>query len=80
MGGCNPKTTGKKDRKRPVPNLKFAVAFGIFRTFSVFFGLNFDKKFHPFKNHVSNDVLRGQELPNSTFLMLILIEHCKSFI
>ena len=41
-GGCNP----KKNRKKPVPNLKFVVAFGffrfffsgIFRLFSVFFG------------------------------------------
>ena len=41
MGGLQP----KKNRKKPVPNLKFAVAFGffrfffgIFRLFSVFFG------------------------------------------
>ena len=38
----------------------------LFRFFSVFFGLNFDKKFQPFKNHVNNDVLGGQELPNNT--------------
>ena len=77
-GGCNPKKTEKK-RKKPVPNLKFAVAFGFFRfffgifryfsvycgTFSVFFGLNFDKKFQSFKNHVNNEVLGGQELPNN---------------
>ena len=51
----------------------FSVFFGIFRffsvfcgTFSVFFGLNFDKKFQPFKNHVNNVVLGGQELPNNT--------------
>ena len=30
------------------------------------FGLNFDKKFQPFKNHVNNEVLGGQELPNNT--------------
>ena len=46
-GGCNPKKT-EKNRKKPVPNLKFAVAFGFFgffrffrfffRFFSVFFG------------------------------------------
>ena len=86
-GGCNPKKT-EKNRKKPVPNLKFAVAFGFFRffsvffgffrffsvffgifrffsvfcgTFSVFFGLNFDKKFQSFKNHVNNEVLGGQE-------------------
>ena len=38
-GGCNPKKT-EKNRKKPVPNLKFAVAFGFFgffRYFSVFF-------------------------------------------
>ena len=28
----------KKNRKKPVPNFKFAVAFGFFRFFSVFFG------------------------------------------
>ena len=83
----------KKNRKKPVPNLKFAVAFGffrffsvffgffrffsvffgffrffvvLFRVFSVFFGLNFDKKFESFKNHVNNEVLGGQELPNNT--------------
>ena len=67
-GGCNPKKT-----KKPVPNLEFAVAFGFFRyfsvfcgTFSVFFGLNFDKKFQPFKNHVNNEIWGGQELPNNT--------------
>ena len=86
-----PKKT-EKNRKKPVPNLKFAVAFGFFRfflvffgffrffsvffgifrffsvfcgTFSVFFGLNFDKKFQSFKNHVNNEVLGGQELPNN---------------
>ena len=39
-GGCNPKKP-KKTEKKPVPNLKFAVAFGFFRffrLFSVFFG------------------------------------------
>ena len=72
-GGCNP----KKKRKKPVPNLKFAVAFVFFRYFSVFFGflwyffgfffgLNYGKKFQSFKNHVNNEVLGGQELPNNT--------------
>ena len=64
MGG------GGLQPKKPVPNLKFAVAFGFFRffswSFSVFFGLNFDKKFQPFKNCVNNVVLGGQELPNNT--------------
>ena len=81
-GGLQPKKT-EKNRKKPVPNLKFAVAFGffgffsaffgffsvffaVFRFFSVFFGflwyffgffgLNFDKKFQSFKNHVNNEV------------------------
>ena len=43
-GGLQPKKT-EKNRKKPVPNFKFAVAFGffrfffgIFRFFSVFFG------------------------------------------
>ena len=70
----------RKKPKKPVPNLKFAVAFGFFSvffgifrffsvfcgTFSVFFGRNFDKKFQSFKNHVNNEVLGGQELPNNT--------------
>ena len=53
----------------------FRCFFGFFRffryfsvfcgTFSVFFGLNFDKKFQSFKNHVNNEVLGGQELPNN---------------
>ena len=88
MGGLQPKKTEKK-RKKPVPNLKFEVAFGFFSvfsaffrffsgffgifrfisvfcgTFSVFFGLNFGKKFQSFKNHVNNEVLGGQELPNN---------------
>ena len=41
----------------------FSVFFGIFwffsvfcGTFSVFFGLNFDKRFQSFKNHVNNEV------------------------
>ena len=82
-GGLQPKKT-EKNRKKPVLNLKFAVAFGFFgfffgffRFFSVFFGvfrfffrfffgflwyffgffgLNFDKKFQSFKNHVNNEV------------------------
>ena len=87
-GGLQPKKT-EKNRKKPVPNLKFAVAFGFFfgfffgifqlfsvffglfryfsvfcGTFSVFFGLNFDKKFQSLKNHVNNEVLGGKELPN----------------
>ena len=69
---------GVATEKKPVPNLKFAAAFGFFGfffglffvffcgTFSVFFGLNFDKKFQPFKNHVNNVVLGCQELPNNT--------------
>ena len=68
-GGCNP-----KNRKKPVQNFKFAVFCQFFRhfsvfcgTFSVFYGLNFDKKFQPFKNHVNYEVLilGGQELPNN---------------
>ena len=74
-GGLQP----KKNRKKPVPNLKFVLAFGFFsffRYFSVFFGflwyffvffgLNFNKKFQPFKNHVNKEVLGVQELPNNT--------------
>ena len=34
--------------------------------FRFFFGLDFDKKFQPFKNHVNNEVLGGQELPSNT--------------
>ena len=57
----------KKNRKKPVPNLKFEVAFGYFLWhFFGFFGLNFDKKFQPFKNHVNNEVSGGQKFPNNT--------------
>ena len=38
-GGLQPKKKPKKTEKKPVPNLKFAVAFGFFRFFSVFFGI-----------------------------------------
>ena len=34
-GGCNP----KKNRKKPVPNLKLEVAFGFFGFFRFFFGI-----------------------------------------
>ena len=78
-GGVATKKTQKKPKK-PVPHLKFAVAFGFFSFFFGifrfffgflwyffgFFGLNFDKKFQPFKNHVNNEISRGQELPNNT--------------
>ena len=64
-GGCNPKICGSVGFFR-----YFSVFFGIFRffcgTFLVFFDLNSDKKFQPFKNHVNNEILGGQELPNST--------------
>ena len=64
----------KKNRKKTSPKFEIcssvrflSVFFGFFRgTFSVFFGLNFDKKFQPFKNCVNNVVLGGQELPNNT--------------
>ena len=80
-GGCNPKKTEKNEKKPKKTSPKFeicgsvrffSVFFGFFRyfsvfcgTFSVFFGLNFDKKFQSFKNHVNNEVLGGQELPNN---------------
>ena len=80
--GCNPKK--RKNRKKPVPNLKFAVAFCFFLVFfgfSVFvayffgfFGSELRQKFHPFKNHVNNEVLGGPELPNNT-LKIIMITH-----
>ena len=35
MGGLQPKKT-KKNRKKPVPNFKFTVAFGFFRFFGIF--------------------------------------------
>ena len=47
----------------------FGFFFGIFRFYWYFFGffrLNFDKEFQPFKNHVNNEVLGGQELANNT--------------
>ena len=40
----------------------FSVFVAVFR----FFGLNFDKKFQPFRSHVNTEVLEGQELPNNT--------------
>ena len=66
----------KKNRKKTSPKFEicgsvrfFSAFFGFFRffvvLFRVFFGLNFDKKFQPFKNHVNNEVLGGQELPNN---------------
>ena len=72
--------TKKNPKKKTVPNLKFAVAFGFFRVFlgifrffvvlfgfySVLFGLNFDKKFQAFKNHVNDEVLGSLELPSIT--------------
>ena len=98
-----PKKTEKKP-KNPVPNLKFAVAFGFFSvffgifrlfsvffgffryfsvfcgTFSVFFGLNFDKKFQSFKSHVNNEVLGGQELPNNILNAYKALQmSCKSY-
>ena len=85
----------KKKRKKNSPKLKFAVAFGffvfcgIFRffsvfsvfrgTFSVFYGLNFDKKFQPFKNHVNNDS-RSWEAKNCLLTHLMPKEPCKCLI
>ena len=37
-GGLQPEKKTRKKPKKPVPNLKFAVAFVFFRYFSVFFG------------------------------------------
>ena len=69
-GGLQPKKNPKKTRKKPVPNLKFAVALGFFGFMLYFFGfffcLSFDKKFQPFKNYVNKEVLGSQELPNNT--------------
>ena len=66
----------RKKPKKPVPNLKFAVAFGSLSVFSAFFGIfrffvvlfpffrsELRQKFQSFKNRV----LGGQELPNNTF-------------
>ena len=76
---CNPKKTEKK----PVPNFKFAVAFSYYGfsvfcgTFSVFFGLNFDKKFQPFKNYVNNEVLGAK---NCLITHLMPTKPCKCLI
>ena len=68
-GGLQPKKKTKKPKKtRPkfeiCGSLRFFRYFSVFSvicgTFSVFFGLNFDKKVQPFKNHVNNKVLGGQ--------------------
>ena len=64
-GGCNP----KKKPKKTSPKFEICGSVRFFSvfcgTFSVFFGLNFDKKFQSFKNHVNNEVLGGQELPKN---------------
>ena len=80
-GGCNPKKPKKTEKTSPKFEICGSVRFffGFFRYFSVFFGflwhcfgffdffgLKFDKKFQPFKNHVNNEVLGGQELANNT--------------
>ena len=36
--------------------------------FRFFFGLKFDKKFQPFKNHINNEVLGCQEFPDNTLI------------
>ena len=41
IGGVATQKKTEKNRKKPVPNLKFAVAFGFFRYFSVFFSVFF---------------------------------------
>ena len=70
MGGGG----GRLQPKKPVPNLKFSVFsffffvfFGFFVFFPVLFRF-FRQEFQPFKNHVNNEVLGGQELPNNTLL------------
>ena len=77
LGGCNPKKTKKNEKtEKTSPKFEicgsvrffryFSVFFGFCGTFSVLFGLNFDKKFQPFKNHVNSEILGGQELPSNT--------------
>ena len=73
MGGRGLQPKKKKtEKKTEKTSPKFEICdsvrfFFVFcGIYSVFFGLNFDKKFHPFKNHVNNEVLGGQELPNNT--------------
>ena len=83
-GGRNYPKKKRKKPKRPLPNLKFAVAFGFFfRFFSAFFGIFrfFVVLFRFFrselrqkisvKNRVNNEVLGGQELPIITHSMHI---------
>ena len=70
-GGLQPKKKPKKTEKTSPKfeicgSVRFFRLFSVFcGTLSVFFGLNFDKKFQSFKNHVNNEVLGGQELPNN---------------
>ena len=64
-GGLQPKKNRKKSKKTS-PKFKICGSVRFFRLFSVFFGflwyffgffgLNFDKKFQPIKNHVKNEV------------------------
>ena len=80
-GGCNPKKP-KKTEKKTSPKFEicgsvrfffrlFSVFSGIFR---YFFGLNFDKKFQSFKNHVNN------EAKNCLITYLMPIKPCKCLI
>ena len=78
-GVATQKTRKNEKKNNPMfkicGSLRLFGSFPVFRcTFLVSFGLNFDKKFQPFKNHVNNEVLRGQELPNNTS------KPCKSLI
>ena len=69
-GGLQPKKPKKTSPKFEICSVRFfrfsSVFFGFSGTFSVFFGLNFDKEFQPFKIHVNNEILGGQELPNKS--------------
>ena len=82
-GGLQPKKTEKTGKKTEKTSPKFEVC-GSLRfsrcfvvLFRFFFGPNFDKKFQPFKNHVNNEVLGGQDL-HKTHLMPI--KPCKCLI
>ena len=45
----------------------FSVFFGFFVVvFRFFFRCEIRQEIQPFKNHVNNEILRGQELPNNT--------------
>ena len=81
----------KKNRKKPVPNLKFAVAFGFFSVFSVFFGFfrffvvlfRFFSVCTSTRNSSHSKIMskmRSREAKNCLITHFMPIKPCKCFI